>query len=185
MKTFSGFLYSKVFGWKVQGEFPDVPRSVTIFGPHTSNWDSFLGKLYLNEIGIKYYVLAKKELFTFPMGILMRAVRALPIDRAKKNNDYVSQVAGIINSHENIHIFIAPEGTRRRVAKWKKGFYHIAKKANVPVIAVYLDYARKEIGVKGVISDLESIEGVMKQINSFYADVSPKYPENFCLENPG
>ena len=89
MRTISGFIYSSILGWKINGKFPDIKKSVTIAAPHTSGWDAFIGKLYLNEIGLKYYVLAKKELFTFPLGIIMRAVRAIPIDRKNKNTDYV------------------------------------------------------------------------------------------------
>ncbi|MDH5602380.1 MAG: 1-acyl-sn-glycerol-3-phosphate acyltransferase [Cyclobacteriaceae bacterium] len=183
MKTFSGFLYSTLFGWKIKGEFPDIPKSITIFAPHTSNWDSFLGKLYLNEIGLKYYVLAKKELFTFPLGILMRAVRALPIDRKNRKADYVGQITEVINRMENIHIFIAPEGTRKGVGKWKKGFYHMAVRARVPIVAVYLDYHKKEIGIGGVIHNVDSLDVVMKEINTIYQNVVPKYPDNFLLES--
>ena len=182
MKTFSGFIYSSIFGWKIRGEFPDIPKSITIFAPHTSNWDSFLGKLYLNEIGLKYYVLAKKELFSFPLGILMRAVRALPIDRKNRKSDYVGQIAKVIEQMEDIHIFIAPEGTRKGVSRWKKGFYHMAVKAGVPIVAVYLDYKKKEIGIGGIIKDLGSIEVVMDEVNRIYENVVPRYPENFILE---
>ena len=182
MKTLSGLLYSRFFGWKMKGEFPDIPKSITIFAPHTSNWDSFLGKLYLNEIGLKYYVLAKKELFTFPLGILMRAVRALPIDRKNRKTDYVGQIVKVIDGMENIHIFIAPEGTRKAVGRWKKGFYHMAVKAKVPIVAVYLDYQKKEIGIGGVINDLGDMDDVMRQINGIYKKVAPKFPENFMLE---
>jgi len=182
MKTFSGFLFSKVFGWKIGSEFPNLPKSITIFAPHTSNWDSFLGKLYLNEIGLKYNVLAKKELFAFPLGIIMRAVRAIPIDRNNRNSDYVGQIVDVIKSMDNIHIFIAPEGTRKRVVRWKKGFYHMAKRANVPIVLLYLDYQKKEIGVKGIIEDLSDVNKVMQEINDYYQDVVPKFPENFAME---
>ncbi|HBO76167.1 MAG TPA: glycerol acyltransferase, partial [Marinilabiliales bacterium] len=49
-------------------------------------------------------------------------------------------------------------------------------------IVGYLDYQKKEIGVKGVIYNLESLEDVMSQISVMYKDVTAKYPENFSLE---
>lgn len=166
-------------GWKIGNKFPDIKKSVSIFVPHTSNWDSFIGKLYLNEIGLKYNVLAKKELFVFPLNILFRAVRAIPIDRKKTNTSYVDQIAELMSKEDEIHIIIAPEGTRKKVTKWKKGFYYIARKANVPIVALALDYKKKEIGAQGVINDLSNINSVMKQLNEFYKDVTPKFPENF------
>lgn len=181
MKTLSGFIYYDLMGWKTGNKFPDIKKSVAIFVPHTSNWDSFIGKLYLNIIGLKYNVLAKKELFVFPLNILFRAVRAIPIDRKKANTSYVDQIAELMSEKDEIHIIIAPEGTRKKVAKWKKGFYYIARKANVPIVALALDYKKKEIGVKGVITDLGDIKKVMQQLNEMYKDVNAKYPENFSL----
>jgi 1-acyl-sn-glycerol-3-phosphate acyltransferase len=182
MRTLSGFIFSNLLGWKITGRFPDIKKSVTIVAPHTSGWDAFIGKLYLNEIGLKYYVLAKKELFTFPLGILMRAVRAIPIDRKDRKTDYVDQIVKTINKSDEIHIVISPEGTRRKVIRWKKGFYTIAAKANIPVVVIYLDYRKKEMGIKGVISDFSDINSVMHQINDMYKDVTGKYPEKFSLE---
>jgi len=69
-----------------------------------------------------------------------------------------------------------------KVFKWNKGFYYIALRANVPIIIGYLDYQKKEIGVKGVINNLENINSVMNQINMMYEDVSAKYPDKFSLE---
>ena len=42
---------------------------------------------------------------------------------------------------------IAPEGTRKRVEKWKTGFYYIALKANLPILMVSFDYIRKEVKI--------------------------------------
>jgi 1-acyl-sn-glycerol-3-phosphate acyltransferase len=182
MKTISGFIYSSLLGWKINGKFPDLKKSVSIVAPHTSGWDAFIGKLYFNEIGLKYYVLAKKELFTFPLGIVMRAVRAIPIDRKGRKNDYVNQIVKRINNSDEIHIIISPEGTRDKVSRWKKGFFTIAKEANIPVVAIYIDYEKKEMGVKGVISDLSDINSVMQQIYNMYQDVKGKFPEKFSLE---
>ena len=44
------------------------------------------------------------------------------------------------------HIAITPEGTRKAVPDWKKGFYIIAQKAGVPIVLTYIDFAKKEIG---------------------------------------
>ena len=112
----------------------------------------------------------------------MRAVRAIPIDRKNKKTDYVTQIVNTISSSNEMHIVISPEGTRRKVIRWKKGFYSIAKNANIPVVVLYIDYEKKEMGVKGVITDLSDINIVMQQINDMYRDVKGKFPENFALE---
>jgi len=58
----------------------------------------------------------------------------------------------------------------------------MANRANVPIVVGFIDYTRKEIGIKGVIDDFVSIETVRRNITELYSDVSAKYPENFSLE---
>ena len=58
----------------------------------------------------------------------------------------------------------------------------MAEKANVPIVVGYLDYKKKEIGIKGVIDNLINIREVKKEIAELYSDVTAKYPEKFSLE---
>jgi len=53
---------------------------------------------------------------------------------------FVEQVAQQYQSHEKLHIAIAPEGTRSKVGKLKTGFLRIAKEADVPVLRTSIDY---------------------------------------------
>jgi 1-acyl-sn-glycerol-3-phosphate acyltransferase len=42
---------------------------------------------------------------------------------------------------------IAPEGKRRWTPHWKSGFYHIARKASVPLVLLLVDYRERVIHV--------------------------------------
>ncbi len=77
---------------------------------------------------------------------------------------------------------IDTEGWIKRVPVWNKGFYYMAKKANVPIVVSYLDYEKKEMGVKEVIYNIEDFNTVMKQINRIYKDVKGKNPDRFVLQ---
>ena len=66
--------------------------------------------------------------------------------------------------------------------KWNKGFFYMASKANVPIVVAYIDYKKKEMGVKGVIYDIQDYKSVIAQINEMYKGVSGKCPEQFVLE---
>lgn len=57
----------------------------------------------------------------------------------------------------------------------------MAVKAGVPIIVVYLDYAKRTSGVKGVIRDLENQQEVYRQLAEMYADVTARHPEGFLL----
>ncbi len=58
----------------------------------------------------------------------------------------------------------------------------MALKAKVPIIVASLDYKVKEMGIKGVIYDVEDYHSVINQIHSFYTDVSGKRPDQFVLQ---
>jgi len=181
MKTVSGTIL-KALGWKVIGEFPDIKKSITIFAPHTAHIDAIYGKLGITELGVKYKFLSKKELFFFPMDMVMKKFGSIPV-RGVKNKNAIYQVVDLLNNTEELHIVISPEGWIKKVEKWNRGFYHMAVKAKVPIVVAYLDYEKKEVGIKGVIYDAEDFNSVMKQINDMYKDVSGKCPEQFVLQS--
>ena len=62
-----------------------------------------------------------------------------PVNR-NSNSNTVDQIAEIYSTHTEFRLALSPEGTRKKVNKWKSGFYFIAKKAKVPIICVSLNY---------------------------------------------
>jgi len=179
MKAISKFTLNVVLGWKIKGEFPDIKKSVIIFAPHTSYWDGFYGKLYLIQLGIKYKFLSKKEFFKFPLKYFFRIFGAIPVD---KNKTYIDYIAELFNNSEELHIVLSPEGQLAKITRWKKGYYYMAEKANVPIVVSFIDYKKKEIGIKKVIYNSTNIDTVKKEIAELYSDVTAKYPEYFSLE---
>lgn len=179
--SISGFILTHILGWKIKGDFPNVNKSIVIFAPHTSYFDALYGKLYLNEVGIKHTFLSKRELFYFPMNIVMKWYGSIPV-RGVQGENAIFNIAKMFEEAQSLYIILSPEGTRKKIAKWNKGFYYMATKANVPIVVGYLDYHKKEIGIRGVIDNLDNINIVMHQINKMYEDVSAKYPEKFSIE---
>ena len=173
------YILTKVLGWKINGEFPDIKKSVVIFAPHTSSWDGFYGKLYLKNIRVQHKFLSKKELFKFPLNYFFRLYGSIPVSSGK---NFILQISEMYNSNKEIHIVLSPEGTRKKVTKWGKGFYYIAKNANVPIVVGYIDYTKKEIGIKGVIENISDMDDTMNRISKMYKNVNAKYPEDFTLD---
>jgi len=180
METLSGKVLDRL-GWKITGEFPDIKKSIIIFAPHTAHIDAFYGKLGITEMGIKYKFLSKKELFFFPMNLVMKKFGSIAV-RGVKNQNAIYQIAELLNNSDELHIVISPEGWIKKVSDWNKGFYYMALKAKVPIIVASLDYSKKEMGIKGVIYDLEDYDSVINQMNTWYKDVSGKCPEQFVLQ---
>ncbi|MDO9155084.1 MAG: 1-acyl-sn-glycerol-3-phosphate acyltransferase [Paludibacter sp.] len=181
MKTISGYILTNILGWKIIGEFPDVKKSIVLFAPHTSYFDALYVKLYLIEIGITHIILTKKELFFFPMNIVMELYGSIPV-RGVKDKNAIYCVGHMLEEPQDLHIILSPEGTIKKVNIWNKGFYYVANKKKVPIVVMYLDYKKKEIGIKGVINQHEEIRTVMHQINTMYKDVTAKHPEKFSID---
>lgn len=169
-----------MMGWKIAGKFPLVPKSVVIFAPHTSFWDGLIGKLYFKEIGINHRFLSKKELFIFPLNKIMRFYGFIPVDPSSR---YIFQVVDILNSYDQLHVVLSPEGTREKTSKWKRGFYYIAQRADVPVIIGYIDYSRKQIGVLDTLNKVYNVDETMLYISHLYKNMGGKNKNKFATED--
>jgi len=78
-----------------------------------------------------------------------------------------------------LHLGIAPEGTRTKVVKWKTGFYHIASTAKVPLLLFAMDYKKKEVGVIAELIITGDFEKDMLFIQEKYANITAKIPDNY------
>jgi len=167
LRAFAAFLF-RAAGWKVIGTPPiNINKAVWAGAPHTTNWDFIVclgGRAALNmNIGF----LAKSQLFKWYSGWLFRGMGCYPVYRNKSTN-LVDTIAGMFTQYETLHIAITPEGTRKDVDKIKTGFYHIALKANVPVILIGFDYPRKAVVVSEPIFLQHDFQKDMRTIYDFY-----------------
>ena len=137
-------LILKIWGFKQTGTYPaDIKKKLYIVYPHTSNWDFPLGILLKGAIPMDVNYVAKDSLFKWPYGWLFRALGGIPVDRKKRTN-FVDNMVALYNKYDRLSFAIAPEGTRKKVDKWKTGFYYIALQAGIPLIFVKFDYKNKE-----------------------------------------
>lgn len=175
MRTLSIFLL-RLRGWRIDGNFPDLPKYVLIAAPHTSNWDFPLTLGVCFALRAKLYWMGKHTLFWGPLGPLMRWLGGIPVLRSRSNS-LVQQMVAVYQRSDKLVVAIPPEGTRQRVKEWKTGFYHIACGAQVPVVLAYMDYARKVCGFGPVFYPTGDIALDMAQIQAFYQDKVGKYPD--------
>lgn len=180
MKKVSGLIL-KLMGWKiiVNDEFR-LKKAVVIMAPHTSNMDFWIGRLAFWKLQLPVKFLIKKELFRFPLGIFLKAMGAVPVDR-KNSGNIIEDIVEMFEKTDSLCFTITPEGTRKLNRHWKKGFYQIATKANVPVLLGYVDYKHKTGGIGKLLVPTGDYEADMKIINDFYKSVNARYPEYFNL----
>ena len=154
-------------GWRVVGEFPDLPRVVLIGAPHSSNWDGIWGFAAKLALGLDIRILGKHQLFWGPLGPLMRALGIIAINRGAASG-VVGQMAQQFRGADRFWLGIAPEGTRKPVARWKTGFWKIAHAAQVPVLPVYFHYPDRVIGIAPPFATSHDMEADLVRLREWY-----------------
>lgn len=178
MKRLLSKLLFKLNGWKIVGPHAYPEKCLVIAAPHTSNWDFFIGRCYAYIIGVKPKYLVKSELFLPVLATFLKWNGGIPVYRKVKNN-VVEQAVDMFVNATQLHLGIAPEGTRTKVVKWKTGFYHITSRAKVPLLLFAMDYKKKEVGVIAELMITGDFEKDMLLIQQQYANVTGKIPENY------
>lgn len=180
MRKLSLFIFW-LFGWKVADSAPEgIDKAILLVAPHTSNWDFILGRLYawITRSPVKFLI--KKELYFWPVGPMLDKVGGIPVDR-KKSGNTVDMVANLFDNYNSIYIAVTPEGTRKLSKDWKKGFYFIAQKAEVPILLSFIDYKTKTVGMGKPLKVSGDVEKDMEKIKDFYRDKTARFPEKFSL----
>ena len=159
----------RLTGWRVVGTIPDIPKFVIVGAPHTSNWDffMFLALAFVLKGDLRY--MGKKELFYWPYGGFFRWCGGVRVDRSKPQG-LVEQMVRAIQAANHFQLVITPEGTRSKVVEWKRGFYHIAKNAGIPVVAGYVDSRTKTCGIGPTFALTDDIETDVKGMQAFFKD---------------
>lgn len=176
-KRLYAFIFFRLMGWKLTGSFDaSIKKCVIAVMPHTCNFDFFIGLLVRGIVNQEMNFVGKKELFVFPFGYYFRAIGGAPLDRQGGRN-LVDSIVDIFNKREVFRLGIAPEGTRKKVAELRTGFYYIALKAGVPVIPVAFDFGKKEVKIGAPLHVTGNFDADMIDFLSFYKGVKGCRPE--------
>lgn len=173
----------RLLGWRITGSLPaGAAKGVLIAAPHTSNWDLPFTLMAAFVLRLRIRWVGKASLFRFPFGGLMRWLGGVPVDRSGPH-DFVAQAAAWLRAAAPpVLLVVAPEGTRGRTHHWKTGFWHIARQAGVPVLLAYMDYAKKEAGIGGVLDTGEDVQADLARVKAFYANVRGRNAAQFSSE---
>lgn len=168
----------RLLGWSLEGARPQAPRYVLIAAPHTSNWDFPLMLLFAAAFEMKVTWMAKHSLFWPPLGWVMRALGGLPVVRHRTGNT-VDAMVDTFAAQEALILVVPTEGTRSKVEYWKSGFYHIARRAEVPIVPSVLDFAQKRGGFGPAMTPSGDVVNDMDFFRDFYAGSEGKFPALF------
>lgn len=159
--------------WRFEGAPPDLAKAVMIVAPHTSNWDFLVGIMAMFALDLKVSWLGKSTLFRKPFYGLMRWFGGIPIDRTATQG-VVSAITEKFQSQKQLTLGLSPEGTRSAVTSWRSGFWRIARAAEVPIVMVYFDYARRIVGFADPFYPSDDFERDLAILKKTIADVTPR-----------
>jgi 1-acyl-sn-glycerol-3-phosphate acyltransferase len=168
----------RLTGWRIEGEFPNVPQFVVIVAPHTSNWDFFVGVMAMFAIGFRGTFLGKQSLFRWPMGGVMRWLGGVPVDRARPHN-VVQQTIDYFHARPQLTLALSPEGTRRKLPAWRTGFWYVARGAGVPIVPAAFDYPAKRIRIFGPLETSDDMHADLSRLRAHYEPRMAKHPSQY------
>jgi len=167
-----------LLGWRLEGEVPNRPRVVLVVAPHTSNWDFLLGISAMLALGLDARWIGKDTLFRPPLGPLLRWLGGTPVDRNAPEG-VVPEAVRRLRTEDRLCLTLSPEGTRRKVERWKTGFHRMARQADVPVWPVAFDYSRKVVALLPVFTPTDDLESDLRALRSLFTPAMARHPEQF------
>lgn len=173
----------KLFGWKfdipAEGTRPELQRCVMIMAPHTSILDFFVGGACVWKLKVNNRIFMKDGFFNWFTTPILKHFGVVPVDRGNPKNHLVAQAVNYFKEHERLTVVITPEGTRKPVKRWKRGFYEIAIQAGVPVVLSYVDFKKKVMGIGPTIVPSGDFEADMRLFREYYKDKNARHPEKY------
>jgi 1-acyl-sn-glycerol-3-phosphate acyltransferase len=164
----------RIFGWRVEGEFPNRGKAIVALVPHSSNIDFFLTIAFIWATGMKASFLIKHTVFWYPLGNIISALGGIPVDRTQQNG-LVRDVTRQFQEKSKLILGITPSGTRRPVSEWKDGFARIAAAAKVPVVPAVLNYRTKTVRLAPLIEGVTEIQQIMARVRAEAANGIPRF----------
>ena len=116
----------------------------------------------------QYYV--KKDMFKGILKYILPLTNAIPIDRSG-NTNFVESVIADYKQADKRTTLITPEGTRKRVKKFRTGFYYIADGAKIPIIPISFDFEQKKIEIHPTYYTNGNVEKEIAEIEDIFRGV--------------
>ena len=161
-------------GWDVRGRYPDASRLILIAAPHSSSFDWFWGMFVQWALGVRFSFLIKSAFFVPPLGVFMRWLGGIPVNR-RRVRGLVPQAAAQFDGGQPCVLLLTPEGRTKPVSRLKRGFYEIASTAQVPVFAISFRYDERVIGLDGYVDLSGGFSAVEQRLKAHYGNMRGRH----------
>ena len=171
-------IYLRLGHWKSVGQFPpSLKKAVVIVAPHTSSTDVLVCLAFRKVLHLeRFQFIGKQELFKGAFGFIFRWLGGIPVDRFQMHG-FVEQVVAMFSDKEDFIIGLSPEGTRKKVDRLRTGFYHIAKKAAMPIVMIGLDFEKRQMIFAEPFFTSGNEQADLDRVLRFFGPLKGKHPE--------
>ena len=166
-----------LIGWRMDTKNPTHQRCVLIAAPHTSNWDFVLAMFAVLGLNIRVRWLGKHSLFKPGIKKFFEWLGGIPVYRDNPST-LIENVVDIVKKEKSIAIAITPEGTRKKVKRWKTGFLRIAKQTQSKIILISIDAPTKTIEIGKMFEPTGNNEEDLMYIQKYYSAFRGIKPQN-------
>src|SRR5262249_13356070 len=173
-----GRLGLRLLRWTIEGEIPNIPRCVIIVAPHTSNWDFVVGYFAKLALGLKVNFLAKHTLFRGLFGVFLRWAGGISVDRTEAGG-VVRGAVSLFQRPGPLFLVVTPEGTRKKVERWKSGFYRIAQGASLPIFPIAFDYSVRAVRLNPPFTPTGDYDVDLAALQSYFSSRMAFYPDRY------
>ena len=157
-----------ISGWSIKGKVPDEERILIIAAPHTSNWDFILAMLAIFGLNIKLRWLGKHSIFKPGFNFFFKWLGGIPVYRDNPST-LIDSVVKIVKKEKSIVIAMTPEGTRKKVKRWKTGFLRIAKQTHSKILLISIDAPTKSIEIGKIFNPTGNSDEDLAFIQKYYS----------------
>lgn len=166
------------FGWQIIGSIPNEERILIVAAPHTSNWDFIIAIAALFALNVNVKWLGKDSLFITGIAWFFKWLGGIPVNR-KNPSSLIEYVVQTVEKEKGLIIGVAPEGSRKKVGRWKSGFLRIAKQTEAKILFLSIDAPAKTLKIGEIFepsgdneSDISFVMNYFKQFKGINPDQS-------------
>ena len=168
----------RILGWEVSGNIPDEEIIVVVGAPHTSNWDFILAMLTILALNVNLKWVGKSSIFKPGFKWFFKWLGGIPVDRNNPSS-LMEDVKDIVAREKGLIIAVAPEGSRKKVIRWKTGFLRIAELTQAKILFFAIDAPSKCILIGDIFKPTGNVEEDLKFVKNYFSAFKGINPDQF------
>ncbi len=163
--------------WIFTGTLPKrLNKSILVVAPHTSRKDFLLFVAIGKLTHFRSRILVNKKYFTFPMSAFLKHNNASAYD-PNNTPETTRELVNLFNERKKFSVVMTAERSCEKSDDWDLSFYDAAKKLQIPIVMVALDYKRREVKMHTHFSVSQDKERDLQFIRNFFSVYEGKRPE--------